>query len=91
MCVSACLVQLTVHFETGKTVYNVPFQLGGIPLITDAIRRLEAALLPKSISHSRRQVFVLHGFGGIGKTQLAAEFARKYQATFSPLAEWVYT
>jgi hypothetical protein len=31
----------------------------------------------------RQQVVVLHGLGGIGKTQLAAEFARKHQAAFT--------
>jgi hypothetical protein len=31
----------------------------------------------------RQQVVVLHGLGGIGKTQLAVEFARKHQAAFT--------
>ena len=30
-----------------------------------------------------QQVVVLHGLGGIGKTQLAVEFARKHQAAFT--------
>jgi hypothetical protein len=48
-------------------------------------KQLEAELLPKPISQSRRQVFVLHGFGGIGKTQLAVDFARKNQRKFSAI------
>lgn len=31
----------------------------------------------------RQQVVVLNGLGGIGKTQLAVEFARKHQAAFT--------
>jgi hypothetical protein len=34
-------------------------------------------------SSRRQQVFVVHGLGGIGKTQLAVEFARKYHARYS--------
>jgi hypothetical protein len=30
-------------------------------------------------------VFILYGLGGIGKTQLAVEFARKHQRTFSAI------
>jgi hypothetical protein len=30
-----------------------------------------------------RRIFVLHGLGGIGKTQLAVGFARRHQAAFS--------
>lgn len=31
----------------------------------------------------RRKIFVVHGLGGIGKTQLCVEFARKQQDNFS--------
>jgi NB-ARC domain len=34
-------------------------------------------------SSRRHQVFVVHGLGGIGKTQLAVEFARKHHARYS--------
>jgi NB-ARC domain len=39
--------------------------------------------LPQAKTRSRRQVFILHGFGGIGKTQLAVNFAREHQEEFS--------
>lgn len=50
------------------------------------MRRLEQLLLPHRQAQSedyRQQVVVLHGLGGIGKTQLAVEFARKHQAAFT--------
>ena len=45
---------------------------------------LERCLLPRSRSQQiQRRIFVLYGLGGIGKTQLAADFARRHKATFS--------
>ena len=43
---------------------------------------LECALLPQQ--HNRRQkIFVLYGLGGIGKTQLAVDFAQRHHQRFS--------
>jgi hypothetical protein len=50
------------------------------------MRRLEQVLIPQRKAQSeeyRQQVVVLHGLGGIGKTQLAVGFARKHQAAFT--------
>ena len=44
---------------------------------------LEEALIPILGCDMRRKVFVLHGLGGIGKTQLAVEFVRRHKRTFS--------
>ncbi|RYO74910.1 hypothetical protein DL764_010654 [Monosporascus ibericus] len=46
---------------------------------------LEQHLLPQRPTHgqNRRRIFVLYGLGGIGKTQLAIHFARRYKDTFS--------
>jgi hypothetical protein len=33
--------------------------------------------------HSSRSTIVLHGLGGIGKTQLAVEYVRKYEARYT--------
>lgn len=45
---------------------------------------LEQHLLPRRhLQQTRQRVFVLHGLGGIGKTQLAVDFARRHQTTFS--------
>jgi hypothetical protein len=46
------------------------------------LAELEQALLPQR-QNRRKKVFVLHGLGGIGKTQLAVEFARKHHQKFS--------
>ncbi|KAH6985405.1 hypothetical protein EDB80DRAFT_224855 [Ilyonectria destructans] len=70
--------------------YKTPFSLDGVPASSNFVDRpsdtadLEKYLLP-SRSHSRqtRKVFVLHGLGGVGKTQLAIDFARRHQAVFS--------
>jgi hypothetical protein len=48
------------------------------------MQRLEQGLLPLTqAGNCRRKILVLDGLGGIGKTQLAVEFARKYQAVFT--------
>ncbi|KAH7146805.1 hypothetical protein B0J13DRAFT_621750 [Dactylonectria estremocensis] len=70
--------------------YKTPCSLDGVPASSNFVNRpsdtadLEKYLLPRR-SHSRqtRKVFVLHGLGGVGKTQLAIDFARRHQATFS--------
>lgn len=45
--------------------------------------RLVEVMLPSSTDQTRQKICVLHGLGGIGKTQLAIEFARKYQQSYS--------
>jgi hypothetical protein len=46
---------------------------------------LEQCLLPQQPPTERRKVCVLHGLGGIGKTQLAIDFARRHKAAFSAI------
>ena len=43
---------------------------------------LERALLPQR-QNMRQKIFVLHGLGGIGKTQLAVEFTRRHHRKYS--------
>lgn len=45
---------------------------------------LKKVLLPKR-KYESQKVMVLYGLGGIGKTQLAVAFARKYHRKFSPV------
>ncbi len=70
--------------------FDVAFNLKGIP-VTDKfvgrnteLRRL-AQLMISSTNNMHRKVCLLHGIGGVGKSQLAAEFARKHQENFSAI------
>ena len=69
------------------------FSLHGIPVVEKFVARneemtqLTKALLPTA-NTVRRRVFILHGLGGIGKTQLSVEFIRTYQTSYSA-ALWV--
>jgi hypothetical protein len=60
-----------------------------VPLISHFVARdaemqeLERVVLDISDVERRRKVSVVHGLGGIGKTQLAVEFARKHHHRFS--------
>ncbi|MCJ1466426.1 hypothetical protein MMC07_005045 [Pseudocyphellaria aurata] len=71
--------------------FRVMFSLKGIPVVSNfvvrdaAMNQLREALLPASTEDARRKVFVLHGLGGIGKTQLAVEFARKHQTSYTAI------
>ena len=52
------------------------------------MNRIKQALLPTLTDQMRRKVFILHGLGGIGKTQLSVAFARDYQRSYSAVF-WV--
>ncbi|KAK4233664.1 acyl transferase/acyl hydrolase/lysophospholipase, partial [Achaetomium macrosporum] len=70
--------------------YRTSFSLQGVPVSNHFVARplataeLEKCLLPRRRARkTQRRIFVLYGLGGIGKTQLAADFARRHQAVFS--------
>ncbi|KAH0349174.1 purine and uridine phosphorylase, partial [Aureobasidium melanogenum] len=69
--------------------HSVPFSLKGIPAIDHFVQRdkemqkLEDFFFNQMSQPVRRKVFVVHGLGGIGKTQLCIEFARKHQAQYT--------
>lgn len=46
---------------------------------------LAQQLIPSSGDDMRRKSCLLHGIGGVGKSQLAAEFARRHQKNFSAI------
>ncbi|KAK5309079.1 hypothetical protein LTR93_012270, partial [Exophiala xenobiotica] len=68
--------------------YQVPFSLRGIPVLDkfadrpNELAELGQALLPRRGSR-HRQIFVLSGMGGMGKTQLAAQFIRQHHERYS--------
>ncbi|KAF1998270.1 hypothetical protein P154DRAFT_439563, partial [Amniculicola lignicola CBS 123094] len=69
--------------------HKIDFSLRGMPIVGKFVQRdaemqeLEHLLISNITTTSRQKVVVLHGLGGIGKTQLAAEFARKHHPVFS--------
>ncbi|KAK1774869.1 hypothetical protein QBC45DRAFT_360957 [Copromyces sp. CBS 386.78] len=80
------------HIEQTKGGhYRVKFSLQGMPTSNKFVPRpsditdIEKSLLPYHRKTQGCNVFVLHGLGGIGKTQLAVNFARHYQAAFSAI------
>nr|POF13617.1 vegetative incompatibility protein het-e-1 [Quercus suber] len=68
--------------------YHVPFSRKGIPF-TDFFVPREAdmqhltSFFQSAMTAQRQRVFVVHGMGGTGKTQLCAEFARTHREQFS--------
>ncbi|KAK3613270.1 hypothetical protein LTR56_027983, partial [Elasticomyces elasticus] len=75
--------------NTDADVYDVPFSLKGVPVTTSFVGRnaqldrIEGSLQPSSNDRKRRSIFVVCGLGGIGKTQLVVEYARKHQHSYS--------
>ncbi|THX66249.1 TPR-like protein [Aureobasidium pullulans] len=69
--------------------HHVPFSLKGVPNIDHFVQRsndmqeLERFFFPQQSHDARRKIFVVHGLGGIGKTQLSIEFVRQYQTKYS--------
>ncbi|KAL5371203.1 hypothetical protein DPSP01_014425 [Paraphaeosphaeria sporulosa] len=69
--------------------HKVDFHLKGVPTVGKFVQRdaemqeLERLLVKNTAAVSRQKVVVLHGLGGIGKTQLAVEFAREHHHHFS--------
>ncbi|RDH27541.1 hypothetical protein BDQ94DRAFT_175542 [Aspergillus welwitschiae] len=75
----------TVREETNE--FYIPLDLKGVPAIEEFIgREKELSCLWKYLQPTSawtRKVAVLHGLGGIGKTQLAIHFARKHKDDFT--------
>ncbi|KAH0329153.1 hypothetical protein KCU71_g792, partial [Aureobasidium melanogenum] len=69
--------------------HRVTFTLKGVPAIDHFVQRasdmqkLEQHFFSQQPDLTRRKMFVVHGLGGIGKTQLCVEFVRQYQEKYS--------
>ncbi|KAI0402570.1 kinesin light chain [Xylaria palmicola] len=67
--------------------FSVPFSLHGVPDIAHFVaREQELADMRKTLkSDGRRRVVVLHGLGGMGKTQLAIEYMKRNKDNYSAI------
>ncbi|KAL4937305.1 hypothetical protein BDV06DRAFT_215976 [Aspergillus oleicola] len=69
--------------------FDIPFDLTAIPAIENFLGRqdeVEQLWLYLQPEHAiSRKVAILHGLGGIGKTQLAIHFARKHKNDFTAI------
>ncbi|KAL5045966.1 hypothetical protein BDW71DRAFT_207950 [Aspergillus fruticulosus] len=76
-----------VREEANK--FHIPLDLTAVPAIEEFVgrenelRQLWDYLQPRT--SQRRRVAVLHGLGGIGKTQLAIHFARTHRSDFTAI------
>ena len=77
------------------TGYRIPFSMEGIPVTDHFVQRnTEMAQLEKffgsdvDADRKRRKVFVVHGLGGMGKTQLCIEYVRRHKEDFTAVF-WV--
>ncbi|KAA6413191.1 MAG: hypothetical protein FRX48_02935 [Lasallia pustulata] len=71
-----------------KEDFTVPFSLSGIPETENFIgRKEELAKIKEAFQGdgSQRAVVLLHGLGGIGKTQLAVTFVKEHRDTYSAI------
>jgi hypothetical protein len=71
-----------------KPTFYVAFDLTGVPKTSSFIGRqsdldsIEKQLMPRK-ARDRRKICVIHGLGGIGKTQLAIEYARLHKDLYT--------
>jgi hypothetical protein len=71
-----------------KPTFYVAFDLTGVPKTSAFIGRqsdldsIEKQLMPRK-ARDRRKICVIHGLGGIGKTQLAIEYARLHKDLYT--------
>lgn len=71
--------------------FSIPFSLSDVYDIEHFIAR-EAELLDihaSLTSNDSRRIVVLHGLGGVGKTQLAIAYAKRYRQSYSAFF-WVH-
>jgi hypothetical protein len=75
------------------TEYQIPFSMAGLPVTEHFVQReSEMAQVEKFFGGNdgggdsrRRKVFVVHGLGGMGKTQLCVEYVRQHKGDFTAI------
>ena len=75
--------------QSAPEQFQSPFSLAAAPAIDyfvgrrDDLSTIESVLLP--IDPTAQKIVVLHGLGGIGKSQLAIEYAKKHQDDYAAI------
>ena len=71
-----------------KENFSVPFSLSAVPEIKEFVGRKQEHLRIKEAfqgNGSQRKVVILHGLGGIGKTQLAIAYIKEHRDIYSAI------
>lgn len=71
-----------------KEDFSLPFSLSGVPDIDQFVGREEELVKMKEAfqsDESQRKVVILHGLGGMGKTQLAVAFMKEQRDEYSAI------
>lgn len=87
------ILPLSPSTSLGERAYVVNFSLKGIPFNDNFVERpaemqqVRSAL--RSDQDHRRKICVITGLGGIGKTQLAAEYVRRHRDSYTSIF-WIH-
>lgn len=83
----------TTRSERSEEIFKLPFTLQGIPVAAQYVaregelHRIEQLLVVQDPASSpltrRRHTVVVHGLGGMGKTQLIVEYIRRHHQAYS--------
>lgn len=70
--------------------YCVPFDMRGIPVTAHFVNRKDETkqletFFRRTTEASRRKIFIVHGMGGVGKTQLCIKYVRREKSTFNAI------
>lgn len=82
------LVTITAAQADMKEDFSLPFSLSGVPEMHQFVGRKEELYKINEAFQSdgsQREVVILHGLGGIGKTQLAVAFMKEKRDTYSAI------
>ena len=82
------LITITAAQADMKENFSLPFSLSGVPEIDQFVgRKEELHQINEAFqgNGSQRKVVILHGLGGIGKTQLAVAFMKEQKDTYSAI------